>query len=217
MDTRTHSVSCLRDRQEHVRRRTRYHRGPHHRRLVLFVATLDGVPSSGHASRVDRSVTSGGRAPPPEGSKRALRPGSTDATEASPPVTESAVFKDEYYIHEQNDRFTNDYFIYEQGQKDIIVKNRLKEHIQFWKNIGANQFIIDSIEHGYKIPFYSLPESVLLKNNKSACDNREFVRKAITDLLDRDLVEKKQMPLLVLLIHFLYPFKVMVKSVSFWI
>ncbi|KAH3790187.1 hypothetical protein DPMN_168383 [Dreissena polymorpha] len=121
MDTRTHSVSCLRDRQEHVRRRTHYHRGPHHRRLVLFVATLDGVPSSGHASRVDRSVTSGGRAPPPEGSKRALRPGSTDATEA--------VFKYEYYIHEQNDRFTNDYFIYEQGQKDIIVKNRLKEHI----------------------------------------------------------------------------------------
>ncbi|KAH3785227.1 hypothetical protein DPMN_163312 [Dreissena polymorpha] len=65
-------------------------------RLVLFVATLDGVPSSGHVLRVDSSVTSGGRAPTPEVSKRALRPGSSDVTEASPPAIESAVFKDEY-------------------------------------------------------------------------------------------------------------------------
>ncbi|KAH3770877.1 hypothetical protein DPMN_172174 [Dreissena polymorpha] len=51
---------------------------------------------SGHASRVGSSVISGGRAPSPEVSKRALRPGSSDATEASPPAIESAVFKDEF-------------------------------------------------------------------------------------------------------------------------
>ncbi|KAH3798085.1 hypothetical protein DPMN_151675 [Dreissena polymorpha] len=45
---------------------------------------------SGHASRVDSSVTFGGLAPPPEVSKRALRPGSSDATEASPPEIKSA-------------------------------------------------------------------------------------------------------------------------------
>ncbi|KAH3858447.1 hypothetical protein DPMN_101070 [Dreissena polymorpha] len=70
---------------------------------------------------IDSSVTSGGLAPLLEVSKRAFRPGSSDATEAGPPAIESAVFKDEYYIYEQDHRFTNYYFIYEQGQKDIIV------------------------------------------------------------------------------------------------
>ncbi|KAH3752468.1 hypothetical protein DPMN_187085 [Dreissena polymorpha] len=84
---------------------------------------------SNHVSCVGSSVTSGGRAPSPEVSKSALRPGSGDATEASPSAIERAVFKDEHYIYEQDDRFTNDYFINEQVQKDIIVKNRLREHI----------------------------------------------------------------------------------------
>ena len=33
-----------------------------------------------------------------------------------------------------HDRFTEDYFEYEQGQKDIIFKYRLRKHIAFWRD-----------------------------------------------------------------------------------
>jgi len=39
----------------------------------------------------------------------------------------------------------------------IIVKDRLQAHIQFWKDIGAYGFILDTISDGYKIQFYSIP------------------------------------------------------------
>ena len=49
---------------------------------------------------------------------------------------------------------TNDYYEYEQGQKDNIVKGRLKNNIHFWKTVlKASSFVIDTIDKGYKIPF----------------------------------------------------------------
>lgn len=102
--------------------------------------------------------------------------------------------EDEYLFSHGNDfdhdRFTEDYFEYEQGQKDIIVKNRLRTHINFWREIGANQFILDTILYGYKIPFYSLPPRSVSKNNKSALGESVFVREAISDLLDKGLIKK---------------------------
>ena len=80
-------------------------------------------------------------------------------------------FKDEYFsdiYFDTNSDLTHDFYEYEQGQKDIIVKGRLKANIQFWKNINANSFVIDTIENGYKIPFFSKPSSCFMKSNKSA-------------------------------------------------
>lgn len=97
-------------------------------------------------------------------------------------------FKDEYLF--DNSRFTHDIFEYEQGQKSILVRGRLRKNLQFWRDIGANSFILDMIEHGYKIPFYSSPEQGFYKNNLSALSEPEFVSEAIQDLLDRSLIEK---------------------------
>ena len=94
------------------------------------------------------------------------------------------------YTDFDHDRFTENYFEYEQGQKDIIVKNRLKNHIAFWKKIGASQFILDTISNGFKIPFYSLPPCSVSKNNMSALRETVFVQEAISDLLDRGLIQK---------------------------
>ena len=50
--------------------------------------------------------------------------------------------KDYTFYFDNN--LTNGYFEYEQGQKDIIVKGRLKEHINFWKHtLKANSFYTD--------------------------------------------------------------------------
>ncbi|VDI18252.1 Hypothetical predicted protein [Mytilus galloprovincialis] len=83
---------------------------------------------------------------------------------------------------------THDYFEYEQGQAKIIVKGRLKRHIDFWYSIGCYDFIIDTILHGYKIPFYTTPPSVSLQNNRSAITHSDFVLEAIDDLLIRGLI-----------------------------
>ena len=103
--------------------------------------------------------------------------------------------QDEYISSSCNDPLsanglTTDYFEYEQNQTNIIVNGRLKQNIEFWRNIGANSFVLDVIENGYKIPFYSCPPKMMLKNNKSALSNAEFVVEAIADLFKRGLVVK---------------------------
>lgn len=64
------------------------------------------------------------------------------------------------------------------------VKGSLKKHIQYWKEIGASEFILDTISDGYIIPFSSNPPSMCFKNNKSAFNNHEFVDTAIADLVN---------------------------------
>lgn len=88
------------------------------------------------------------------------------------------------------DKFLNfveddlDYFEYEQGiNPNIVVVGRLKMHAQFWRSIGASQFILDVIEQGYRIPFHSSPPVSFSRNNKSALAHPDFVEEAISELL----------------------------------
>ena len=79
-----------------------------------------------------------------------------------------------------------DFFEYEQGRSStIVVAGRLKSHIivQFWRSRGASQFILDVIEHGYRIPFHSTPPVSFSSNNKSALAHSDFVNEAISELL----------------------------------
>ncbi|MCG8032477.1 MAG: hypothetical protein JAZ03_09910, partial [Candidatus Thiodiazotropha taylori] len=94
--------------------------------------------------------------------------------------------KDEYDFT----RFTHNFYDYEQGQKEILVKGRLKKHLSFWRNIGSSEFVLDVIENGYKIPLYSMPDRKTYKNNRSALSEPVFVTEAVKDLLDRGLIEK---------------------------
>ena len=83
------------------------------------------------------------------------------------------------------------YFEFESGSGNINVKNRLKTSLSFWKNINTSEFIIDIIKSGYKIPFVNEPENITLKNNKSALDHTEFVKKAIKELSDANLIREE--------------------------
>lgn len=105
---------------------------------------------------------------------------------------ESNLVKDEYLaenIYFDIAQFGDCYEYTENGK--VCVRGRLKANIQFWKNIDACKFIIDTIDSGYKIPFYSLPQGRFSCNNKSALQEDEFVRSAITDLLDSGLVSEE--------------------------
>ena len=78
------------------------------------------------------------------------------------------------------------FFEYEQGRSStIVVAGRLKSHIivQFWRSIGASQFILDVIEHGYRIPFHSTPPVSFSSYYKSALAHPDFVNEAIFKFL----------------------------------
>lgn len=62
------------------------------------------------------------------------------------------------------------------------VKGRLKQHIDFWDEIGCKQYIRNTILSGYEIPFIHTPTNVYLTNNKSAKENMSFVLQTISDL-----------------------------------
>ena len=86
--------------------------------------------------------------------------------------------------------YYQNFFEYEQGNSEPIVRGRMKANIEFWKLIGAPDFIIDTIERGYKIPFISTAVPAKFKNNRSAFNNSAFVTEAINDLLAKDLISE---------------------------
>ena len=59
----------------------------------------------------------------------------------------------------------------------------LKVHIAFWERINAPEYILDTIRHGYKIPFLHEPEKMVQQNNNSAYRHKDFVQEAILELL----------------------------------
>ena len=79
--------------------------------------------------------------------------------------------------------------------------------MKFWQDIGASEFIIDVINLGYKLPFYSKPSNSFSKNNRSSLCEPEFVNVAIQDLLDRSLIVKCSVAIGVMLAALIYFYK----------
>ncbi len=86
------------------------------------------------------------------------------------------------------------YYEYEEGESDISVKGRLKVCQQFWRDINSNEYILDVVTGGYKLPFVSLPCGIFLKNNASALKHCQFAEKAILELLNKRLTVELNSP-----------------------
>ena len=67
---------------------------------------------------------------------------------------------------------------------------KLKAKIDFWRDRGANAFLIDVLSNGYKLPFKTIPPSARLKNNRSAFDNPEIVTREIEKLVEKGCVRE---------------------------
>jgi len=160
--------------------------------FVPQTVTSEGQPD--HVLRAGSSRISGESARMSSGNQPQLhpQPGASRQEDSNTGVTGEPDGRAESNLKDEYDytRFTHDFYEYEQGQRHIIVKDRLKEHVQFWRNIGTTNFILDIIENGYKIPLYSTPPRSINRNNKSALAEAEFVKEAIQDLLDRSLIAK---------------------------
>ena len=75
------------------------------------------------------------------------------------------------------------------------VKGRLKSSVSFWAStLDAPQFTLDTILHGYRIPFASYPAPCFLSNNLSALRHPDFVVCAISELLDNGCIAEHSEP-----------------------
>ena len=45
----------------------------------------------------------------------------------------------------------------------LTVKGNLRKNLGFWRSISAPNFILTTVEKGYKLPFGSLPLAVRLR------------------------------------------------------
>ena len=50
-------------------------------------------------------------------------------------------------------------------RKKANVKGNLRKNLEHWHHISANPSAIDTIENGYKIPFFATPISNFFQNN----------------------------------------------------
>ena len=130
-----------------------------------------------------------------EGTAQTPSPAAKVPRGAAPPVETDKLSID--YLDSLSFNFSEK-FEYEQESDSITVKGSLKSHLSFWKEINANDYILDVIEHGYQIPFVTTPSSSYLDNNKSARHNQPFVNQAISELLQTGAVtEQFQIPYVV--------------------
>ena len=60
----------------------------------------------------------------------------------------------------------------------------LRRNTGAWSGMGGNDYILDVVRNGYKLPFIETPEPACFKNNRSALDEREFVESAIRELVE---------------------------------
>lgn len=59
---------------------------------------------------------------------------------------------------------------------------RLKSQVSVWEEIWAKTCIVQLIKVGYRIPFKTEPHSKVLRNNRSALNDKEFVTKELENL-----------------------------------
>ena len=70
------------------------------------------------------------------------------------------------------------------------VKGRLIKSVNYWRSIGAPQFVLDIINDGFKIPFITTPPPCKFRNNASARKESDFVTEAVLGLLHDNRVEE---------------------------
>ena len=68
----------------------------------------------------------------------------------------------------------------------------LKRHYSKWSEATDSRYILDVVQNGYRLPLKAIPESAVLKNNKTARDNPIFVEQEIGNLLKKGIVSECQ-------------------------
>lgn len=88
---------------------------------------------------------------------------------------------------------------------DARVPGRVRGHHEFYREIGADEYIVKVVENGYKLVFDSLPPNSFSRNNRSALDNKEFVYNELLRLEELGCIKRvKEQPRVVLPLSAVY-------------
>ena len=79
----------------------------------------------------------------------------------------------------------------------VNVKGNLRRKLEFWKRIGTSKFILNVLERGYMLPFLSLSEPAVFRNNRSSLAQAKLVEDAIHELVESGRVLEVLVPPLV--------------------
>ena len=170
-------------------------------RLTLIAKDASDALSSVTGQKIVQAL---GRVPETSTVEPALPPAtltapSSPARECNPtPVLDSDVFEEEVsdiaQVHCELDFFDffdfSRFFEFELTDHPPLenVKGNLRRKLEFWKRIGTSKFILNVIERGHMLPFLSLPESAVFRNNRSSLANAKFVEDAIRELFESSRV-----------------------------
>ena len=114
------------------------------------------------------------------------------------PVLNSEVFEEEVsdiaQVHCENELFELELTDH---PPLVNAKGNLRGKLEFWMRIGTSKFILNVIERGYMLPFLSLPEPAVFRNNRSSLVHAEFFEDAIRKLYESGCIVKVIVPPLV--------------------
>ncbi len=72
----------------------------------------------------------------------------------------------------------------------IPIKGNLRRAAKFWATTDKAGWSHNIVQHGYRIPFVTLPSRAFFDNNLSATDEPDFVEESILKLLKNGLVKR---------------------------
>ena len=80
----------------------------------------------------------------------------------------------------------------EQGVEDSsCIQGKFRANFPFWRDVvRASEFLLDTIQNGYKILFRESPLPFSIENRSSALHWRSFVQRAISELLTRGCIRE---------------------------
>jgi len=72
----------------------------------------------------------------------------------------------------------------------ITPVGSLNSKLNEWRLLTHNQYILDTVEKGYKLLFKTEAEQIYINSNKSSLKNKHFVASQTTNLLGKGCIKE---------------------------
>ena len=93
------------------------------------------------------------------------------------------------YLDVENPFIIN-YFEYHAYGAKVHVKGRIKDAQQFWSTLNPPSWVLDIVKFGVQIPFHTEPPCIMLPNNRSCLEYKDWVQKTIDEFLEYGFIKK---------------------------
>ena len=71
-----------------------------------------------------------------------------------------------------------------------LLQNRLREHLDAWKKIGASETVLKWIDDGVNFDFHTRPNHTRISNPPFSKEHRTFIKSELARLLQEGAIEE---------------------------